>query len=76
MMAGNRDPYKPKTGCTDERIAKDSPVKKSRGIRTISYIQDIVHDTTAIDVHKAKMNILIILPINKTKTSITVLRGS
>jgi hypothetical protein len=37
MMAGNRDPYKPKTGCTDESIAKDSPVKKSRGISAISY---------------------------------------
>lgn len=43
MMAGNRDPYKPNTGCTDERIAKASPVKKTWVIRTILYLQDTAH---------------------------------
>jgi hypothetical protein len=43
MMAGNRDPYKPNTGCTDERIAKANPVKKTRVIRHILYSQDTIH---------------------------------
>lgn len=36
-MVGNRDLYKLKIGCIDESIAKDSFVKKFRGISVILY---------------------------------------
>lgn len=72
-MAGNRDPYKPNTGCTDERIAKDSPVKKSRVVRTASCTQDTAHNQTGTDETYVKMSILIILLIIKMGTSIIML---